>query len=565
MKYKNKQDQLLAGRILEELEICNDTKKIERKEVKKGDVDISVGFITVDLRSVNGFSKDFNDYKFWLTLSQQRMNLKEDGSGDFVSAMDYLRNGLQLLPLSPQLLFNFGNVHERIGEYETAIKFFKFAQLRDEGWSDAYYGEGICQFEMQNFKNAKKSLKMAIKNWEEGNEKSKEDIKVLKYVLAMSYKNLKKYDKAAREYSSLNQIFTRKVGFDLLQHVTKLVMLPLQTERGEQYTQLEKHMKIMEDYKAMTTQRSKQRLDRYTGENGYLNMKDNGTIVYHLLKDKPFFKRFSKDLLLKYLVYAKPKFFKERDIVFTQDRVGLITSGSVKVNCHNIEGMLNPITIGVYGVGQILGHQSDDRLTNNSQTWIVNYNKETEILFFDTREFNKLWDKQNQFVDKSLIEKCLMMNPLIRCLNDQSIKQIVHEDVVLKKYRPGQMICRMNKRSRVNMLYDNINDYNRTLFKTKADELIAENKVNNLMAGETDEYGKPISAGKTALSGIMKEFKTKMKRNVNLEIDAHKSIKAKEEYMYMSKMQKETSSLNSNTDDEPKEDYYTMNKMFGEK
>ena len=48
----------------------------------------------LDLRSIRGFSKDFSDYKFWLTLGQKRMDLKEDGSGDFVSAMDYLRNGL---------------------------------------------------------------------------------------------------------------------------------------------------------------------------------------------------------------------------------------------------------------------------------------------------------------------------------------------------------------------------------------------------------------------------------------------------------------------------------------
>ena len=155
------------------------------------------------------------------------MGLKEDGSGDFVSAMDYLRNGLQIIPLSPQLLFNFGNVHERIGEYETAIKFFKFAYMRNEEWSDAYYGEGICHFEMQNFKKAKKCFKNGIKFYVEGSENSKTDIKIIQYVLAMSYKNLNKFDKAAEEYLSLNQIFTKKIGFDLLQHVIKLVMLPL--------------------------------------------------------------------------------------------------------------------------------------------------------------------------------------------------------------------------------------------------------------------------------------------------------------------------------------------------
>ena len=69
----------------------------------------------------------------------------------------------------------------------------------------------------------------------------------------------------------------------------------------------------------------------------------------------------------------------------------MITSGSVNINCHNIEGMLSPITIAHYGAGQILGHHSDERLTTNSQTWIVSYNQETEILFFDSTAFEKLW------------------------------------------------------------------------------------------------------------------------------------------------------------------------------
>lgn len=55
------------------------------------------------------------------------MNLKEDGSGDFQSAMDYLRSGLKELPLNPELLFNYANTNERLGKHETSVKFFKFA------------------------------------------------------------------------------------------------------------------------------------------------------------------------------------------------------------------------------------------------------------------------------------------------------------------------------------------------------------------------------------------------------------------------------------------------------
>ena len=56
--------------------------------------------------------------------------------------------------------------------------------------------------------------------------------------------------------------------------------------------------------------------------------------------------------MLKYLVYAKPKYYKQGEIVFINGKeVGVITSGSVKIQCHNISGMLNPQTIGKYGIG----------------------------------------------------------------------------------------------------------------------------------------------------------------------------------------------------------------------
>ena len=91
------------------------------------DVNIDIDFILLDVQSVTGYYKDFSDYRFWLTLSQQRMDLKEDGSGDFESAMDYLRNGLKEIPLNPELLFNYANTNERLGKHHVAIKFFRFA------------------------------------------------------------------------------------------------------------------------------------------------------------------------------------------------------------------------------------------------------------------------------------------------------------------------------------------------------------------------------------------------------------------------------------------------------
>ena len=75
------------------------------------------------------------------------MDIKEDGTGDFQSAMDFLRNGLKEIPLNPELLFNYANCNERLGQHKIAVKFFRFAQIVKKDWSDAHFGEAVSHFE----------------------------------------------------------------------------------------------------------------------------------------------------------------------------------------------------------------------------------------------------------------------------------------------------------------------------------------------------------------------------------------------------------------------------------
>jgi hypothetical protein len=55
---------------------------------------------------------------------------------------------------------------------------------------------------------------------------------------------------------------------------------------------------------------------------------------------------------------------------------------------------MNPTTVAKYGAGKILGHDSDGGITNNSQSWIITYDDDTEILFFEKSVFNQLWKIQ---------------------------------------------------------------------------------------------------------------------------------------------------------------------------
>jgi hypothetical protein len=113
------------------------------------------------------------------------------------------------------------------------------------------------------------------------------------------------------------------------------------------------------------------------------------------------------------LAYGQPRYFEPNEIVFLNDQIGVITAGSVRIKSHCLEVMLNPVTIAKCNIGRVLGHESDNRVTTSSQTWIINFDPDTEILFFDKKAFAQLWKIQDLNLGRQIIERCLLMNPLI--------------------------------------------------------------------------------------------------------------------------------------------------------
>ena len=57
--------------------------------------------------------------------------------------------------------------------------------------------------------------------------------------------------------------------------------------------------------------------------------------------------------------------FNSNELVFLDNRIGVIVHGSVRIKNHQ-DDILNPITVAKYGEGKILGHDSDNGITNNS-------------------------------------------------------------------------------------------------------------------------------------------------------------------------------------------------------
>ena len=259
-----------------------------------------------------------------------------------------------------------------------------------------------------------------------------------------------------------------------------------------------------------TNQKDTKKLKQYCSKvDGYIDMEKYGLYVHNLLKDMPFFKRFDKKTLLKYLAFAQPKYYKANEIVFVNEQVGIITSGSLRIKSHCIDGMLNPVTIAKLSVGKIIGHESDNRVSTSSQTWIISFDEGTEILFFDKQAFNKLWEEQNKQPDAKFIEQFLLMNPLMQCLSEQSMKQIVHEDLIIKRFRPGQSICRMTKRSEINKLFNYINYNGKSKFKEDTSKMVMDQHIEEIKASEFPN-NEPRT-GTTALTGFMKQFTAEKK------------------------------------------------------
>ena len=115
-----------------------------------------------------------------------------------------------------------------------------------------------------------------------------------------------------------------------------------------------------------------------------------GLYLVNKLMGDPFFKRFDAPTLHKYLRHGKPETFMKHDIIYLAGRVGVICYGSVKIVSHS-RGLLTPHTEVRHLQGKIIGHESDDGISTNSQNWLFCYDEGTEILFFPYDIFNKLW------------------------------------------------------------------------------------------------------------------------------------------------------------------------------
>ena len=66
----------------------------------------------------------------------------------------------------------------------------------------------------------------------------------------------------------------------------------------------------------------------------FLDMVNYGHTIISILEKIPFFRRFERKTLIKYLDKATIEYHDKDNLVFLKGRIGIITHGSVRVVSH---------------------------------------------------------------------------------------------------------------------------------------------------------------------------------------------------------------------------------------
>ena len=97
-----------------------------------------------------------------------------------------------------------------------------------------------------------------------------------------------------------------------------------------------------------------------------------------------------------------------------------------------------------------------------------------------------MWQMQFMKTDRQIIEANIECNKLLHQLSDQSQYQIIYEDMEIRKYRPGQLICRMSKRSQ-------LNEYYKKLYENKIDSIQEELQNKRIQQNLKDTGGANVA------------------------------------------------------------------------
>ena len=181
-----------------------------------------------------------------------------------------------------------------------------------------------------------------------------------------------------------------------------------------------------------------------------------------LIQTKPFFQRFNnlkqdndKKMFLWLLKRAQVELYRKDQVIFLNNRVGVMTMGSCEIRSHSVNDLLKPTIVKKAIAGDILGALQDQSkdLMRSPMTWLVSLQDQTEVIFFNYDDFKKLWFLQRRFTEQFLVIEKLRQNKLFNQLNRCTQYHLVYECLDLRKFYPGQLMLSVHKRSPLSPIF----------------------------------------------------------------------------------------------------------------
>ena len=104
---------------------------------------------------------------------------------------------------------------------------------------------------------------------------------------------------------------------------------------------------------------------------------------------KPFFKRFkdiaspeSKKTYENMLRRVEIELYDKNQVVFLNDRIGVVSQGSIEIRRHKDTNLLKPFVVKKAIEGDILGFvEGDGNYSASPLSWLVSMQPDTEVVF----------------------------------------------------------------------------------------------------------------------------------------------------------------------------------------
>ena len=214
-----------------------------------------------------------------------------------------------------------------------------------------------------------------------------------------------------------------------------------------------------------------------------------------LLAHKSFFKRFralkpsDAEIYERIMRRAQIELYAKDTAIFLQDRIGVVTMGSVEIRRHNNKDLMKPYIIKKAIEGDIIGWAEGDHAYSSSPlTWLISMQNDTEIVFISRKDWPHLWNIQRQFTEQQIVLQKLEQNNYFNKLNPQTKYHLVYESIELRVFYPGQLIMSVHERSPLCLEYEEFYKNGTSKFRKEIDFKITKQSNDNAATSHITAY-----------------------------------------------------------------------------